>query len=110
MMLPMVQVWLLFSRHGEICLEKCSAFCSIRAAIWNVEQDFHIRRTALKGIEKPRNSLPHRLARDIWNNWVKDDRLEEIADRCTKGMHNKSSLLSLTKMILLKSTACENNT
>ncbi|HHU49160.1 MAG: iron-containing alcohol dehydrogenase [Caldicoprobacterales bacterium] len=62
-------------------------FVQFAVRVWNVEQDFHNpERTALKGIEKTKEFFASiGLPVTLEQLGIKDDRLEEMADRCTKG-------------------------
>jgi alcohol dehydrogenase YqhD (iron-dependent ADH family) len=62
-------------------------FVQYAVRVWNVEQDFHNpERTVLKGIEKTKEFFASiGLPVTLEQLGIKDDRLEEMADRCTKG-------------------------
>jgi alcohol dehydrogenase YqhD (iron-dependent ADH family) len=75
-------------------------FVQFAVRVWNVEQDFHNpERTALKGIEKTKEFFASiGLPVTLEQLGIKDDRLEEMADRCTKGnTETKGSFVKLDK-------------
>lgn len=62
-------------------------FVQFAVRVWNVEHDFqNPKRTALKGIEKTKEFFTSiGLPVTLEELGVKDDRLEEMADKCTDG-------------------------
>ena len=88
-----------------VCQHNIPRFVQFAVRVWNVEQDFlNPERTARMGIEKTKEFFASiGLPVTLEQLGIKDDRLEEMADRCTnEGTLTRGSLVKLGKSDIIE--------